>query len=512
MRLLTIALLVTTANCFVLTATFLEKFQNNAQENVSCTECKDIVNVMFEVANNATVRAELIADVNGTCLKLFVKKPHEAQLCIEYGDDIVNKLLPWIDKELETLAWDAQAVCSNFVKACLNPCCNTSTVPEQLHLSIAGPNAMAITWTTLDNTSTHTVQWGTSQDPLSQSSNGWTRTYTDGGWIGVVHTAVMDNLEPNTQYTYRVGDALGGWSKLWTFTTLPTNAGTSQRPLRIVQIGDMGYAEKSDDTVAAITAMVENGTVDLILHVGDVSYADGDMPHWDIFLRKIEPIAASVPYMTNPGNHELWYNFTAYKTRFWTPASSYADHRMFYSFDYGGVHFTQMNTETFEDTADINKQQAQWLASDLSGHNKTIFTIATGHRPLYCSNDKGGGKDCGTFAQLLRKQAEELLLGNHVDLVLTAHMHGYERSWPAAHGQPTALNYNYPASPVYIVNGAGGNREGNPNPSGNLPWCVPGKHTAAIGFAKIVIADRRLSFTFLYSSNSTEFDAFEITK
>lgn len=35
------------------------------------------------------------------------------------------------------------------------------------------------------------------------------------------------------------------------------------------------------------------------------SYADGYQPLWDSFMRKMESIAAFVPYMTTPGNHEV---------------------------------------------------------------------------------------------------------------------------------------------------------------------------------------------------------------
>ena len=66
-------------------------------------------------------------------------------------------------------------------------------------------------------------------------------------------------------------------------------------------------------------AEVDAGLVDLVLHPGDVSYADGDMPHWDSFLSKVQRITSVVPYMVTPGNHEIWYNFSAYKTQFWTP-------------------------------------------------------------------------------------------------------------------------------------------------------------------------------------------------
>ena len=91
----------------------------------------------MEVANNATVRAEFIADVKATCPKLFPTSKIEAEACVLFGDAIIKNLLPFIDNQLETLAWDARAVCSTFifdngVPACLNPCCATPTIPEKL--------------------------------------------------------------------------------------------------------------------------------------------------------------------------------------------------------------------------------------------------------------------------------------------------------------------------------------------------------------------------------------------
>ena len=75
-----------------------------------------------------------------------------------------------------------------------------------------------------------------------------------------------------------------------------------------------GYGNNSNATVAAISAEVAAGTVDFVVHPGDVSYADGFMSHWDTYFRKIQPFASRVPYMTGPGNHELWFNFTACET------------------------------------------------------------------------------------------------------------------------------------------------------------------------------------------------------
>jgi hypothetical protein len=146
---------------------------------------------------------------------------------------------------------------------------------RQLHLSFTGnPSEMTITWTTLLATSTSTVQWGlTSQvgpNPTSfpNSATGSNRTYTWSGWIGQIHEATMTGLVPGMNYSYRVGDAAGGWSDVFTFKTLDTDAGSPQNPLRILQIGDMGYGPTSNDTVATMTAMVQAGQVDFVLHVG----------------------------------------------------------------------------------------------------------------------------------------------------------------------------------------------------------------------------------------------------
>ena len=62
---------------------------------------------------------------------------------------------------------------------------------------------------------------------------------------------------------------------------------------------------------------------DLLLHVGDLSYADGYEPivglggifsqvstmftlctQWDEYFDQVKPLLAGLPYMVNPGNHE----------------------------------------------------------------------------------------------------------------------------------------------------------------------------------------------------------------
>ncbi|PNH01308.1 putative inactive purple acid phosphatase 27, partial [Tetrabaena socialis] len=42
----------------------------------------------------------------------------------------------------------------------------------------------------------------------------------------------------------------------------------------------------------------------LLLHNGDISYARGYGPSWDNFMHQIAPLAARLPVMVAPGNHE----------------------------------------------------------------------------------------------------------------------------------------------------------------------------------------------------------------
>eukprot|EP00358_Blepharisma_japonicum_P000053 CAMPEP_0202954478 /NCGR_PEP_ID=MMETSP1395-20130829/50838_1 /ASSEMBLY_ACC=CAM_ASM_000871 /TAXON_ID=5961 /ORGANISM="Blepharisma japonicum, Strain Stock R1072" /LENGTH=137 /DNA_ID=CAMNT_0049670019 /DNA_START=117 /DNA_END=531 /DNA_ORIENTATION=- len=58
-----------------------------------------------------------------------------------------------------------------------------------------------------------------------------------------------------------------------------------------------------------------------ILHMGDIAYDldDEDGKIGDDYLNMIQPIAATYPYMTVPGNHEKADNFTQYINRFNMP-------------------------------------------------------------------------------------------------------------------------------------------------------------------------------------------------
>ena len=99
---------------------------------------------------------------------------------------------------------------------------------------------------------------------------------------------------------YNVGSDLG-WSDVFMFKTFPRGSDWSPR---IVVFGDMGVANAK--SLPRLQHEATMGNLDMILHIGDFAY-DMDQDNarvGDEFMRNIEPIAAYMPYMTCPGNHE----------------------------------------------------------------------------------------------------------------------------------------------------------------------------------------------------------------
>jgi len=245
--------------------------------------------------------------------------------------------------------------------------------------------------------------------------------------------------------------------------------------------------DNSADTIKQMTVLTSQ--VDFIHHVGDMSYADdwkarGDTYEgtWNKWQDEIDPISSQRAYMVLPGNHEATcseedphscptdtQNFTSYRNRFRMPwAESGGVDNMWYSYEYGSVHFTNINTETDYTHApegtgtSINAgpfgNQLAWLEADLarvnSNRTATPWVIVSGHRPIYSS---ASGDYKMTLAAF-----EDILIKYNVDIYFAGHVHWYERMWPLGkNAKVEQKNYVNPTYPIYIINGAAGNVEGH---------------------------------------------------
>ncbi|TKR62171.1 hypothetical protein L596_026165 [Steinernema carpocapsae] len=340
------------------------------------------------------------------------------------------------------------------------------TQPEQVHLSLTGNlNEMFVTWVTLSPVpATPFVKYGSSQYTLDRTVIGVASHFSDGGdqkIVRYVYRAKMRNLQPETEYFYKVGSTLG-YSQIFSFKTFPS----SNAPVRVCIFGDMGFeGGQFDDLINGV-----NKYYDMVIHIGDIAYdLDGKNGNTgDDFMRKIEPVASKIPYMVIPGNHEKWNNYNHYKHRFTMPDNGTPRKEgFFYSFDVGFVHFVGITNEFYaQKWTDYAQEQFHWLEQDLKKTQKP-WIISLQHRPMYCSNDRGNNDCENEDNKAIRNGASGLpgletpLSKNGVDLSFFGHMHSYERMWPVFRDKVYRDNQSIDSqhnvmTPIHIVSGSGG--------------------------------------------------------
>eukprot|EP00731_Ephydatia_muelleri_P019789 Em0012g614a len=166
--------------------------------------------------------------------------------------------------------------------------------PLQGHLVLSDdPTEIILIWVT-QKSEVPQVVWGPQSGNYTNSKMASSSTYkagdmcgspaTDFGFLdpGMLHQVTMDNLVPGKKYFYVFGDIFG-FSQEYSFTAPPVASPNST--VRVVVYGDMGNGQV-DDSLQIMTAQQPalNTTnliysqidqTDLVLHIGDISYARG---------------------------------------------------------------------------------------------------------------------------------------------------------------------------------------------------------------------------------------------
>jgi len=163
--------------------------------------------------------------------------------------------------------------------------------------------------------------------------------------------------------------------------------------------------------------------------------------------------------MTTGGNHEIGSSeaWQSYNFRYPMPhRSSNSPSNLWWSRDVGPAHVIALCSYAATHSTSL---QYKWLRRDLAAvdRTRTPWLIVMMHAPWYNSNIGHRGE-----AELMRQDMEALLYSHSVDLVLSGHVHAYERVRPVYDGCLDACG------PVYLNLGDGGNREG-----AYVPWLEP---------------------------------------
>jgi predicted phosphodiesterase len=490
-----------------------------------CAECQDaMVDFRHAIESNAT-DTKIVKALEKLCHKLPAKA--EAK-CIAAVEELAPKLN---ESDISIVSkYSPLALCA-AASMCRIDCCATPYLPEQIHIAAQSDEiVMVVSWVTQEPFVIPVVMYGTSESSLTQQQTARSQTYKQGGWRGTIHVATLTNLQPGARYYYAVGDI--GEARFWSdpyvsqppYLNFVTSSGRSSSARTLVAVvGDAGATDVSDLTYNHLTNWVQSREINITVHVGDISYSDGYEVLADAFSRKIEPVAAYAPYMTVQGNHEGFYDFTPYITRFPMPfAASASSSPLWYSFNYGAIHFVAFNTEGPFGLEPVrvtpSSPQYQWLEKDLAAANvsrgSAPWIVAFGHRPLYCVD---GERACSGEAAQLRSGFEALFVKYGVDLVLSGHEHNYQAMYPTLDGEATCSGsdscFNNPAAPVYVLNGAAGNKE---HLRGSFPANPPDfsrKNLKDYGYGLIdAKGSSSLTYSFFASEDGSLLDTFTITK
>lgn len=297
----------------------------------------------------------------------------------------------------------------------------------------------------------------------------------------VYNNALLTGLRPDTTYHYSVSNDGVNWSADVTFRT----AAPSVTDFRFTMVGDEATSDETRLPIAEVIAALRprfNVVVGGLSYAGNGSgYYTNGVPtgatdfgpaNWDAYLGIVGPVAAqSIPWQVGVGNHEMEpldnFGYVGFTTRF---PQAYAPQRVTGSpvvkdFTYGNVAVIQpdgndLSAELSDNNGYTEGRQTAWLAERLAAYRAPgsgiDFIIVGFHNCVFCTNTTHGS-DGG-----IRSVWQDLFDRYQVDLVVSGHVHAYERTYPVRGGEVTTVVPSggtvHPATDgtTYICAGGGG--------------------------------------------------------
>lgn len=263
------------------------------------------------------------------------------------------------------------------------------------------------------------------------------------------HTATFSNLQPSTQYMYRVGNG-ETWSEWFHFTT----AAVQLKPFSFIYLGDSQNDHKELWSRAIRAAYSKAPQAAFILHAGDLINRTNTDREWGEWFYAGGWIYGMIPTIATPGNHEFYREENQERkltvTRHWRPMFSFPENgpqgleELAYYVDYQQVRIISICSQSFLLNPADSVSQVAWVEG-LLRNNPNKWTIITLHHPIFSS---AGGRD----NKSLRDAFQPMFDRYGVDLVLTGHDHTYGRGTgeTSPHKKQQVLR-----GPVYITSVSG---------------------------------------------------------
>lgn len=297
-------------------------------------------------------------------------------------------------------------------------------IPRQPYMVMQTQNSITIKWQT-PNSEVGSIAYGLTPQTLTNA------LFEESS--SKKHLITIPKLKECTQYFYSVtSSSLEIDNAGRSFSTLCKNA----EEQRLWVIGDSGQVGKNQSDVYAELVKYIDGNynmLDMWVLLGDNAYSSGTQAQFNktLFEPYIELVKRYVAWAV-PGNHDArrWAFYEIFD--FPTNAESggvKSNTEEFYSIDNGNLHLVMLDSETV--SRDSDGEMATWLRADLKANTKPWVIVAF-HTPPYSDGGHKSDSDWDSRGRLkdMRENFVPIFDEFGVDLVLSGHSHGYERSKP----------------------------------------------------------------------------------
>ncbi|MCW5906498.1 MAG: metallophosphoesterase [Chitinophagales bacterium] len=332
------------------------------------------------------------------------------------------------------------------------------------YLQSQGPNSIIIRWRT-DSLTDSRVYYG---DTL-----GATTFFKDSTTLTTEHRVLLTGLTPLTKYYYSIGSSsqiLRGNDSLLYFKTAPDS--NSHVPVRFWAIGDFGHGNQAQADVRESYLRYAQKTkpADLQLWLGDNVYQDGtDAEYQSKVFDTVYGYGNLFPYLpfaSTSGNHDYnsicpWQdanglpvlcninpnNHTGPYLSLIDPPTQgelggvASGRKIFYSMDYGDIHFVFLNSElgsynnaynwtgVLNNSSSFTSPMLDWLKADLQATTKK-WKVVIWHQCPYSAQDNFTEENSvQIFCVATRHHFNPIIEQYGADLVLTGHDHNFQRSY-----------------------------------------------------------------------------------
>jgi hypothetical protein len=272
--------------------------------------------------------------------------------------------------------------------------------------------------------------------------------------------------------------------------------------IKIAAVGNWGCTSNSQATVNNINSK----NPELVLGLGDYSYESTP----DCWFNEIKAFDSKMKISI--GNHDVMTKKLL---------NSYLNHfslsKQYYSFDFQDVHVLTMGTEL---EWEAGSEQYKFVKNDLEQVSKDPnikWIIVTMHKPIYTSPNGCSASSC-EGSKTLRDTYHPLFDNYGVDLVLEAHMHSYQRSYPIKYNvdnpsKPIITssdknNYNNPSGEIFAIVATGGINFHSL--AGKAPFTAT-QQDSKFGILEMQFSNSKLDAKFISNAGST-MDHFTVAK